>query len=177
MGGQIGYNWQAGSLVYGAEVDWDWSGERNSSSSTVQGLAAPLFTTSLADSERINSLGTARARVGWANAGWLWYVTGGYAWAQVNDTLSASTSLPAFTFPAQSISFSNTRTGGTAGAGVETHLGGRWSAKLEYLWVGLGSVNNNFTTAPTAAGTFATLTSTHDINDHIIRIGLNYKFW
>jgi outer membrane immunogenic protein len=177
VGGQIGYNWQAGSFVYGAEVDWDWSGEHNSSSMTVQDLATSLFTTSLSDSERINSLGTARARVGWTYAGWLWYVTGGFAWAQVNDTLTASTSIPAVTFPAQSISFSNTRTGGTVGAGVETRLGGGWSAKLEYLYVGLGSVNNNFTTAPTAAGTFATLTSTHDINDHIVRIGLNYKFW
>jgi opacity protein-like surface antigen len=46
---------------------------------------------SLIDSDKINSIGTLRARLGWANAGWLCYVTGGVAWAEVNDTFTGST--------------------------------------------------------------------------------------
>jgi outer membrane immunogenic protein len=177
FGGQIGYNWQAGNIVFGGEFDWDWSGERNSSYKSAQDISTGLFNTGLTDSEKINSLGTLRARIGWANHGWLWYVTGGGAWAQYNDTYSAATSIPAFTFPATSVSYNSTRFGGTVGAGVETRLWGGWSAKLEYLYANLGSVNSSFTTSPTAAATFGTVTSTHSLEDHIVRIGVNYRIW
>ena len=38
FGGQIGYNWQAGSWVFGGEFDWDWSGQKNTSSKSAQNL-------------------------------------------------------------------------------------------------------------------------------------------
>ena len=126
--------------------------------------------------EKINSIGTLRARLGWANAGWLWYVTGGVAWAEVNDTFTGSTSNPAVALNGNSVSFSQTKSGGTVGAGVETRLWGGWSAKLEYLYVNLGSTDRAFTTT-NVFGDSATLASNHSLNDHMVRFGLNYRFW
>jgi outer membrane immunogenic protein len=64
------------------------------------------------------------------------------------------------------------QSGWTVGAGVETHLGGNWTAKLEYLYLDLGSFTDvAYTSAPNLVWT-----STSDIRDHIVRVGLNYKF-
>jgi opacity protein-like surface antigen len=41
-------------------------------------------------------------------------------------------------------SFSSNKTGWTIGGGVETKLWGGWSAKLEYLYVGLGTLTDSF---------------------------------
>jgi outer membrane immunogenic protein len=69
------------------------------------------------------------------------------------------------------------------GGGVETSLAwfglsNRWSGKVEYLYVDLGSISNGFA-APvvgSATGAVHAFSSSSDINDHIIRVGLNYHF-
>jgi outer membrane immunogenic protein len=162
--------------VWGGEFDWDWSGQTNTSSKAVQNLGGGVGSASLTDSEKINSIGTLRARLGWANSGWLWYVTGGVAWAEVNDTFTGSTSNPVAAFNGTSASFSKTKSGGTVGAAVETRLWGGWSAKIEYLYVNLGSTDRAFTTT-NVLGDSATLASNHNLNDHMVRLGLNYRFW
>jgi outer membrane immunogenic protein len=178
VGGQIGYNWQfAPNWLFGVEGDGQWTGQRNTSSVTGQNISFAVFTSSYSDEERINSIATARARFGWIRDSFLWYVTGGGAWADVKDNYAISSTLPALTFPPTAASFSTTKSGWTIGGGVETHLGGNWTAKLEYLYVDLGSVNNTFASPVTAAGTLGIFESTHSIQDHIIRIGVNYKFW
>jgi outer membrane immunogenic protein len=178
-GGQIGYNWQvAPSWVFGIEGDWQWSGDRSTSSVTGQNISLAVFTSSYSDEERINSIATARARFGWTRDSFLWYVTGGGAWADIKNDYTITSTLPALTFPSPSgANFSTTKSGWTVGGGVETHLGGNWTAKLEYLFVDLGTVDHTFTTPVTAAGTFGIFDSTHSVQDHIIRIGVNYKFW
>jgi outer membrane immunogenic protein len=176
FGGQIGYNWQSANWVWGGEFDWDWSGQTNTSSKAAQNLGGGGGSASLTDSEKINSIGTLRARLGWANAGWLWYVTGGVAWAEVNDTFTGSTSNPLVALNGTPVSFSKTKSGGTVGAGVETRLWGGWSAKLEYLYVNLGSTDHAFTTT-NVFGDSATLASNHSLSDHMVRLGLNYRFW
>ena len=175
LGGQFGYNWQSGNWVFGGEFDWDWSGQQNTSSKTAQNLGGFGGFASLTDSDKINSIGTLRARLGWANGGWLWYVTGGVAWAEVNDTFTGSTTSPLVTLNRTS-SFSQTKSGGTVGAGVETRLWGGWSTKLEYLYVNLGSTDRAFTVTD-GLGDAATLTSNHSVSDHMVRWGLNYRFW
>ena len=42
--------------------------------------------------------------------------------------------------------------------------------------VDLGTINNTFTTPTTGAGTFAVFTTSDKLQDHIIRVGLNYRF-
>ena len=119
--------------------------KQNTSSKAAQNLGGVGASASLTDSDKINSIGTLRARLGWANAGWLWYVTGGVAWAEVNDTFTGSTTNPLVALNGTSVSFSQTKSGGTVGAGVETRLWGGWSTKLEYLYANLGSTDRAFT--------------------------------
>ncbi|MFZ0055197.1 MAG: outer membrane beta-barrel protein, partial [Pseudolabrys sp.] len=65
--------------------------------------------------------------------------------------------------------------GWTIGGGVETHLAGGWTAKLKYLYLDLGSFTDVATTTPVFSP--LTVTQTSDVRDHIIRVGLNYKFY
>ena len=65
--------------------------------------------------------------------------------------------------------------------GVETKLDSRWSAKLEYLYVDLGTINQTYGIAlngafgPAVTSGTASVTSSSHIVDNIVRVGLNYK--
>jgi outer membrane immunogenic protein len=189
-GGQIGFNWQTGHLVVGAEADWDWTNQR--SSLQVNNFIASSVTVApaayaLTDQQKIDWLATLRARLGWTTGYSLWYVTGGAAFGGVKSTstfqgIQLGGANLFGTAPAAASS-SSTKTGWTVGGGVETSLAfmgmgaNHWSAKLEYLYVDLGSVNSSFNVPLTAvAGSFYTVASSSHINDHIIRAGLNYRF-
>jgi outer membrane immunogenic protein len=190
-GGQIGFNWQINKWVLGVEGDWDWTSQRDTIqnhsflASTVVVAPASL---DYSDQQKIKWLATARARLGWAQDCFLWYVTGGAAWGQVSSNYTfQATGLnlggtTVFGTGAASFSSSATKSGWTVGAGVETSLAwmgvptNRWSTKLEYLYVDLGTVSNTFsvplTTTPASAYTFA---GSSRIQDHIVRFGLNYR--
>ncbi len=59
----------------------------------------------------------------------------------------------------------------TAGGGVEVKLSQDWSAKVEYLYVGLQD-KSYFTPTPSPA--FPGNQRLH-VDDHIVRVGVNYK--
>ena len=78
--------------------------------------------------------------------------------------------------------FTKTKLGWTAGAGVETKLDSQWSAKIEYLYVDLGTVSEAFAIPINPAfgprvhrrsgdGHARRRTS----RDNIVRAGVNYK--
>ena len=185
-GGQVGFNWQMGHLVLGGEADWNWSGQRDNlqiknfiaSSTTV----ATNTSYGYSDEEKIKWLATARARVGWASGYSLAYVTGGVAWGGVESNYTfAGFGSPLFATAPGAASFSTTKTGWVIGSGVETSLAwmgaNHWSAKLEYLYVDLGTVSNSFSVPLTATPTSAyTASSSTHIRDNIVRLGLNYRF-
>lgn len=203
-GGQIGYNWQSANWVFGVEADIQGADQKGSSSAmcpgafhslngvctvghhgdTVNNPGLPV--TSNLDS-RLEWFGTVRGRIGTTiTPRVLVYATGGLAYGEVSttDTVSGTniTGFPGMngaTFTPVSASFSNssTRVGWTAGAGVEGAIGGNWTAKLEYLYVDLGSVSGAFVTPIVAPGGafVATGYSTH-VTDNVLRAGLNYKF-
>ena len=88
-----------------------------------------------------------------------------------------------FAIAPTSASFRQNKTGWTVGGGVETSLpwlgnASRWSAKLEYLYVDLGNVDNTFTAPVTGSGSAAAFsyTSNTHFQDHIVRVGVNYRF-
>jgi outer membrane immunogenic protein len=148
VGGTLGYNWQAGSFVYGLEADWDWS--------MMKGSAA----CGLANCETNNAwLATARLRLGYAFDRWLPYITGGGAYGKIeaNNTNIGFSSASANRF------------GWTAGLGLEYAFLGNWSAKLEYLYLDLGSFD---------CGTACSVVTPDNVSfsANIIRAGLNYKF-
>jgi outer membrane immunogenic protein len=144
IGGTIGYNWQSGGpLVWGLEADLDWT--RINGSSTCGGLSCDVSN---------RWLGTARGRLGYAmgpTGTWMPYVTGGLAFGSVEKSIAGIGSSR------------DTRLGYALGGGLEAALSGPWTAKIEYMYVNLGS-------GPSVAG--------FDSNFHtnIIRAGLNYRF-
>jgi outer membrane immunogenic protein len=152
-GGQIGGNLQYNWLVVGVEGDFDWTDLKGSG------------TDSLANVINTNTQWTATAtgRIGAAFDRLLVYGKGGVAFAgdksSLNDTAggSASTTL--------------TRTGWTAGAGLEYAFYQNWSAKLEYDYLGFGSQTLNLPTA-----TFPTYASSASLNVQEIKAGINFKF-
>jgi outer membrane immunogenic protein len=98
------------------------------------------------------------------------YATGGLAYGGINSSE---------TIGAAALGFSNTSTnvGWTVGAGIEGVIGGNWTAKLEYLYVDLGSVSGSYlTTIPALGGGFLTSNYSSRITDNVLRVGVNYKF-
>jgi outer membrane immunogenic protein len=179
-GGQVGYNWQMQSWLWGLEADIQGTGERGSRAFICPtGICTPTFgvvavfpgpPVPVALEQKLEWFGTVRGRVGVLAAPTvLLYATGGLAYGGVktNETVGV---LPGF-------SSSSTRAGYTVGAGIEGVIGGNWTAKLEYLYVDLGRVSGSFTTTAAALGG-GVLTSSYSsrVTDNVLRVGLNYKF-
>ena len=151
------------------------------------------FGYSLATQQKLTEIATARARGGVVVQNALWYVTGGAAWGTIKDSYGFSGTANPVVFPGvlqpgpflnSAAGFSASKWGWTVGAGVETRLGGGWSAKLEYLYVDLGHVTERFPIAINPAfganfinGGSASATSTSHVTDNVIRAGVNYRFF
>jgi len=169
-GGQIGYNWQMQRAVFGLEADFQGTDEKGSRafSFTIPGFfALALPPTPVTLQQKIDWFGTVRGRIGYlVDPKVLLYVTGGLAYGQVDSNETVGAAAPV------TFSSSNTHVGYAVGAGIEGVIGGNWTARLEYLYVDLGTVNGTFTLAP--ATTFTTYSSR--ITDNILRVGVNYKF-
>lgn len=162
-GGQVGFNWQSGALVMGAEADFDWSNAKGSISAQCAVCGTPLTATLEHD---LDWFGTARARVGYAADGWLAYATAGYAFGRValKGTATAGSASASLTQNA-------TPSGWTVGAGTELALSPNWSARLEYLYVDLGTVNNTIAVAGVPA-----LVDSARVQMNVVRAGVNYRF-
>src|SRR5262245_8649623 len=163
-GGQIGFNWQAGMVVFGAEFDAQWSGQRG----TAAVVCLPACTA--AEAVKIRSLSTGRARVGLAFDWLMPYVTAGGALVNAQDNLTVTVGGVTGNFQ----SLSNTTLGWTAGAGVDIALSSNWSARLEYLHIRANDLNS---AAPIPGFLGAgQVTESAAFRDNIIRVGLNYRF-
>jgi len=172
-GGQLGYNWQAGSVVVGLETDFQGASAKGGGACVL--LCEPGVAAINAD-QRLNWLGTTRGRVGLATGSALFYLTGGLAYGDVTTRV-----VQLFPFlPSSDNTFSHSRTGYAVGAGIETQFdpfglfGHKWSAKTEYLYSDLGTVTDSFKVGPEAFAITNTMT-TH-VQEHVFRTGLNYHF-
>jgi outer membrane immunogenic protein len=164
-GGQTGYNYQFGAWVWGFESDLQASGQKGSA-------VIPVFLgTTVTTDHKLDWFGTSRSRLGYlATPNLLLYGTGGVAYGQIKDTYTATTvGLPA---AAAVASVKDVRAGWTLGGGIEGAFGGGWSAKVEYLYIDLGKLEQ--TVAVPLAGITATFNSR--VTDPILRVGLNYKW-
>jgi outer membrane immunogenic protein len=148
VGGTAGYNFQFSQAVIGVEGDVDWSGINGSSTNA----CPPGCQTS-------NTwLATLRGRLGYAADRFMPYVTGGAAFGNIR---ASAPGLPVT---------SNDNTGWTLGAGLEAALAPNWTAKVEYLYVDLGSFNCGLNCG---AGLVNDNVSFHT---NLLRAGVNYKF-
>ncbi len=117
-GGQVGYNFQRGNIVFGVEADFQGAGISDSNS--------------YAKSE-MDYFGTVRGRVGYAFGRALVYGTGGFAFGDVQNSNGGS----------HPWSASETQTGWVAGGGVEYKLAPNWSGKVEYQYLNLDATDPN----------------------------------
>ncbi len=138
LGGTVGYNQQIQNFVIGAEGDL--------AAANVQGSTG-------SNSAKVNSIGTLRARAGFAADRALVYATGGYAGGQTKVTTGAD-------------SGSKWLNGYAIGGGLEYAFTNNISAKAEYLYTDLQPKNYGGLTGINSAG----------VKVNQVRTGVNYKF-
>ncbi|MGM5032275.1 outer membrane protein [Tardiphaga sp. 803_E3_N1_3] len=155
-GGQVGYNWQTGSMlgpvVYGLEADIQGAGLSDDRTN----LGSPFVSTTY--NQKIDWFGTVRGRIGLATGPVLGYVTGGYAYGNVKTSIAFDNAGTVF-------STNKIQNGWTVGSGVEAALGGNWTGKIEYLYLNVG--NNSYAFGPQTLNT--------EVRENIFRVGLNYR--
>jgi high affinity Mn2+ porin len=163
-GMQAGYNYMLPSrFVVGAEADASFPSFQNHNGISIGGTSTLLAPAIGAESfsETMLAFGTVRGRIGYAPGSWLFYATGGFAWAYDRQTLtqlaSGATASP-FLW----------RFGWTAGAGVELPVAPHWTARLEYLFTDYGASGVTF---PAAGQRFSS-----DFSLQELRAGLDYRF-
>ncbi|PPD42889.1 MAG: outer-membrane immunogenic protein precursor [Methylocystis sp.] len=189
-GGQIGYNWQFyNSFVVGVEADIQGIAASSSAVnawSAASPVAGETLISGTSASRSIDYIGTVRGRLGWLfTPTFLLYGTGGLAYGGVSMTTGITQQIqgaPAVVNPWFGAgAFSDTRTGWTAGGGVEWMFMPNWSAKVEYLYYDLGSVTFNTSALISVNNAGAPFTAafpqtTTRFDGHIVRAGLNYHF-
>ncbi|WP_330083834.1 outer membrane protein [Methylocystis iwaonis] len=162
-GGQVGYNYQIGSFVLGAETDFQGTSMRSGGAANTAlypdpaGGGALLVPLSPAGNRGIalNWFGTVRGRAGLLVAPTLLvYGTGGFAYGNLQSQFTGA---------------SSTRTGWTAGGGAEWMFMPNWSAKGEYLFTDLNSGGAQSVLAATA-------TDRRHTQYNVVRAGVNYHF-
>lgn len=161
---QAGYNYMLPNrVVVGAVADVSFPSFLNAAGLSIGGTStftAPAIGVE-SYGETMLSFGTVRGRVGYAPGNWLFYATGGFAWAydQVSLTPQA-TGITESHFLA--------RFGGAVGAGLEMPVAPHWTASIEYLFTAFGR------TGVTFASTGQRFDS--DLTVQELRAGLNYHF-
>jgi outer membrane immunogenic protein len=120
-GGHVGFNYQTGALVVGAEADVE--------ASNLNGATTIFaFDQTYVFNVKADTLASVRGRIGWAQDRLMLYGTGGVAWGHVS------------TPPLDALN--GWRTGWTAGAGAEYALPRNWSARVEYHYTDLGRASS-----------------------------------
>jgi outer membrane immunogenic protein len=176
VGGQIGYNWQASNLVFGIEADISGSFLKKSASiTTFESFAPGVAAGTMGITQEIDWLASVRGRIGYAFDRSMIYATGGFAWAKVSTNAVFNGSFPFSS--AANLTSDDTRTGYVVGGGFEHLLGSNWTIRAEYLDYALDGGDSVSGPIPNPALIDATATlSTSDLNIHVARLGLNYKF-
>ncbi|WP_375314423.1 outer membrane beta-barrel protein [Bradyrhizobium sp. A5] len=152
VGGQVGYRWQSGQWVFGVEGQGNWADFSGDNTSA-------LFATR--NRTKIDAFGLITGQVGYAWNNVLIYVKGGAA--VVSDKYEISSTAGALL-----ASTSDTRWGGTVGAGLEYGFAPNWSVGVEYNHIFLSDKDVTF------AGFAGTERIRQDVDMGLVR--LNYKF-
>ncbi len=154
VGGTAGYNYQMGQFVVGLEGDLDWADMKRGNSFT----SAAGVPGGASSSYKINTMLTARARVGYAIDRTLLFITGGYAGMDTHANISDAFG---------SASQDRWRSGGVIGGGIEYAFTNNISLKGEYLWAPM-QAKSYWSGTPYAEN--------NRLDVSMFRAGLNYKF-
>jgi len=162
IGGQLGYRWQAGQLVFGLEAQGDWANIRNTRL-IGQGLDGATFKSTL------NGLGLFTGQIGYAMDNVLLYAKGGAAvgsqdFAIINNLTGTG------------LAFANrTRWGGVVGVGFEYGFTPNWTVGLEYDYLWRVNESNTFLT-PALAPVVTSVTTNTRTDVNLLTLRVNYKF-
>jgi outer membrane immunogenic protein len=158
-GGQVGFNYQVGQVVFGIEGQFSWvdaDGE-----SVCPNPAARCRT-------ELDSIVTVAGRLGYAWGPALLYAKGGGAWVREEHFVR---------FPANPVldetTGSYTRSGWMVGIGLEYGFMPNLSAKLEYNFLSLDEEDLRFTRIQT--GAFVE-NARIEQELHLVKFGINYRF-
>jgi outer membrane immunogenic protein len=207
-GGQIGYIVQYGKALFGLETDMQGTlGAQQNGNATLRTYPVNYYslsvgttlqnnvTTIIKSEKTLNYIGTARAKLGYLITPQIAaYATGGLAYGGV--TLQSSQDIFDISQLTNEYGLGNSSTnrllaGWTAGGGFEWMFLQNWSAKVEYIYYDLGSLQMYGGTAlqvrnsvppfgqGTPQGTLATAAGQNifsRITGNIVRAGVNYHF-
>jgi outer membrane immunogenic protein len=176
---QAGYNRQIGKVVWGIEGDVQLSGQRSDPSCLTFcdfNFQTPTQIQFDSVAQRIPWFATLRGRFGYAAGPTLFYLTAGAAFADIKTTYG-TTELATFNG-----TISDRRAGLAVGGGIEAAVSGNWTARIEYLYLDFGSVNETFRYNAPGGGfgppgpiPIVSVVS-GNVSDHILRAGVNYRF-
>lgn len=162
VGGQIGYRWLSGPVVFGLEGQGDWA--------NLKGLNTSLFVgPAVANRSRIDALGLLTGQVGYAWNNVLWYVKGGGA--ITSDKYEGLITATSAVFDRAT----ETRFGGAVGTGLEFGFAPNWSAAVEYDHLFMGNRSINFTSVLPPVGVFSRNDSIRQDVD-LVTARVNYRF-
>jgi outer membrane immunogenic protein len=152
VGGHLGYGWGAGhGAVGGVQAGYNY---QFPGSNIVVGGEADITLSGMDNtSYSVDYLGSLRARAGIAMERFMVYGTAGLGYGKGEVSIGG-------------LSNSQTHFGLAIGAGVEGAITPNVTARLEYLYYGLGSETYSTVSGPLGAS----------LDASVVRIGLNYKF-
>jgi outer membrane immunogenic protein len=149
-GGQLGFNYQMGSLVLGLQ------GEISGANLEGKSINPGAFYSDYKNTA--DWIASVTGRIGYAADRALFYVKGGAAWTDLNS----ETYLGAASFKK-----SSTRDGWTIGGGIEYAFAPNWTTFVEYDYYDFGDKNTLLTN-----GNLLKV----DTNVNVVKVGVNYRF-
>jgi outer membrane immunogenic protein len=168
-GGQVGYNQQIGRFLAGLEGDAQYTdiGRTRRLSGVFPDGVGGFVATTYGARQRLDYLGTVRARVGYVMDRVLVFTTGGLAYGDVS--VGQSVALPA---TISNAARSETQFGYAVGGGVEYGFAPNLTGKVEALYYDLGRTR---VAAPALPGGAITRGARFETRGVVARAGLNYK--
>jgi outer membrane immunogenic protein len=164
-GGQVGCQWQTGSIVLGFEGDFVATDiERTFVVPRAAGLALSPFRVGDTFTLQNDWQASIRGRLGWAFDRWMVYITGGVAWAN----FEASASLVGVE------RLCKTLIGATFGGGFEYAFTPNWSLGVEYRFTKYD--NENFGLGSVLVAEPSLLKANAELETHEVTARLNWRF-
>jgi outer membrane immunogenic protein len=170
-GKHVGYNYQSGQLMVGAEVAFDsfnFTASRSGTAAYSGGSGSFVL------NQTVNTewLFMARGRVGWAANNLLFFGTGGVAVTHLKYNESFSDTFG----ESGNASFSKTLIGWIASCGVEYGITQNWSVGAEYLHLGFSNGLAEISLLNTSVGGPTHMFHRADLAANIVRLSANYRF-
>lgn len=200
LGGQVGYDWQTGPWVFGAQADVTWA-NLNGTFTCLQPARSlgPLPPENLPGflggaygatcQVQPRWLGTVTGRVGLATGPrgeMLLYAKGGLAWMQGSVDIATNNIREGTDGPPNAVTSSSfSQLGWTAGVGLEYALSGNWSVMAEYDYLGFGRHGLATPDAPITIGALPGVAGSSAPDGratgigqaiHAMKLGVNYRF-